>query len=201
MKLSTPFTLFLTINFSCGILGIHSSDSSDVNPDPDFKANLMAEINNKPIAKKMDSLIQKIDSAPLRIPDDLAQTTLIIETYKYHDYLKTQENKFHTIEDNKKQRKRFKKYDRNKTLLLSDPICKIIYVDKGEYDNYDLNEFKYVLKTSNRLEYDLDKLIVTNDKHVYPWVILYLYYIENRATRQVFKEITDLSILTKKSNR
>ena len=198
MKSRTLFIFLLTINFSCGILGIHSND---INSDPDFQASVIAEINNKPIAKIMDSLIQKIDAAPLRIPADLNETTLIVETYKYHDYLKIGENKFHTVVDSKKQRKYYEKYDKNKKSLLRDPLYKVVYADKGDYENYDLKEFKYVLKTTNRLKYDPNQLIVTNDKLVYPGVVLRLYYIYDRTTNNVFQEITDLSILTEKRKR
>src|SRR5688572_12970735 len=152
--------LLLSVFFSCGILGIHKEN---VNRDPDFQAKAIAELNNRPKAKEMDALIKQIDSAPAMIPEDLNQTTLIIETYAYEDFLKTWETKYHTPKDNNQSKRQYKKYDRTKNSMVKNPKYKIVYVDKSKVDTFDIDEYRYVLKTSNRIHYDPDHLTVTND--------------------------------------
>lgn len=194
MNIKIILVLLLTIISSCGTLGIHKDD---INRDPDFQAKAIAELNNTRIAKEMDSLIVKIDAASLMIPEDLNHTTLIVETYEYNDFLKTRENKFHTPKDDSRYLREYEKYKRNKTSLVKNPKYKIAYVDKGKFETFDTNDYRYVLKTSNRIDYDPDHLTVTNEGFVYPFVTKIMYYIYDRKTHRVFKEIVDLSVLNK----
>jgi hypothetical protein len=189
--------LFLTINSSCGLLGIGKS-SEYINPDRDFQAAAVAEVLNRPIGKTIDSLIQKIDAAPLMIPNDLHETSLIIETYDYNGFLKVMENKLHTPKDDKENRRHFKRYTKNKYSLIKNPKHKIIYADKVKYDPLNTKDYKYVLKRTTRTHYDPSHLVVTNDGFVYPFSMTVLFYIYDRETHVVYKEITDLSILSKK---
>lgn len=156
--------LVLLIASSCGILGINKPD---VDPDPDFQSRAIAALNNKKIAKEMDSLITKIDAAPSSIPANLNQTTLIVETYQYTDFLKMSENKFHTPKDDKQNRRYYERYRKKCNSLISRPKYRTIYVDKGKYDAMDSDQFRYVLKTTNRINYDPEHIFVTNDGFVH----------------------------------
>jgi hypothetical protein len=184
----------LTLTSSCGILGVYKED---VNRDPDFQAKAIAELNDKKIAKEMDSLIRKIDSARVAIPTDLNETTLIIETYEYSDFLKVSENKFHTPKDDKQNRRYYEKYKKDKNSLINKPKYKIVYLDKSKYDTLDVNDYRYVLKTSNRINYDPNHITVANDGFIYPFISTRLYFIYDRKTQDVYKEIVDLSVLSK----
>lgn len=186
--------IILTLLSSCGILGLYKDD---VNRDPDFQAKAIAKLNNKLIAKEMDSLFKQIDSAPLMIPEDLNRTTLIIETYEYTDYLKTWENKYHTPKDNNQSKRSYKKYNRAKNSLVKNPKYKVVYVDKNKLDTLDIDNFRYVLKTTNRINYDPDHLTVANDGFVCCFVSIVTYYIYDRQNHKVFSELTDFSVLSK----
>lgn len=179
---------------SCGILGIYKDDT---NPDPVYQQEKLREISTRPAAVKHDSLIRKIDEATITIPADLAQTTLIIETYKYGDFLELYENKFVVPKDSKRSRKDFARYEKIKRSLIKDPKFDMIYMDKGDYETLDLKKYKYVLKTTNRVAYDPDHLVITNDGFVYPLVSTLIYYIYNRQTHEVLRDVKDLSSFSK----
>ena len=182
---------------SCGILGIYS-DQEPYITDTDIKAKILNKIDNSLIAIQKDSLLNKIDSAKTTIPNDLSQTTLIIETYNYQDFLRILENKFNTPKDSKAQRKRFDKYNKRKTRLIKHPKFNIIYADKGQYENIDTKTAKYILKSTNRLHYTPSQLLVRKDSTVVPWLATIMFYIYDRENHTVFNEIKDLSLLEKK---
>jgi hypothetical protein len=197
LKTITQFLFVVGLNTSCGIFGIHKDN---VNPNPDYQTEKLKEIGTRPAAIKHDSLIRQINSASTAIPSDIGESTLIIETYSYHDYLKIYENKYHIPKDNKQERRYFKRYEKKKKSLIKDPKYKIVYLDKEEYSNLDVNNYKYVLRTSNRIDYDPNQIFITNDGFVYPFISTLIYYIQDRQTDKVFREIKDLSILSKKKN-
>jgi hypothetical protein len=186
--------LTILINSSCGLLGLYTDKT---NYDPDYQATAIAELNNRPIALGLDSLIREIDSASQVTPNDIANTTLIVETYKYSEYLKIFSNKFHIMQDDKKIRRVFKRYELKKQKLIKDPICKLVYVDKGEYNDFEFNNFRYVLRTTNRLQYNPENIIVRSDGHVYPFVSKFVYYIYDRRTKKIHGEIKDLKTLSR----
>lgn len=186
--------VIVSLNYSCGLLGIYNDS---VNYDPDYQAQKLNEITTRQEAIKLDSLIARIDSASSTIPNDMDKTILIIETYKYADFLKNYESRFHTPKDDKDMRGRFRRYEKKKQSLIKNPKYEIIYIDKGEYDTLDIEQYKYVLRTSNRTEYDPNTLVITNSGHIYPFVSRLIYYIYNRQDGEVYKEIKDLSILSK----
>ncbi|MBS1553822.1 MAG: hypothetical protein JSU09_02755 [Bacteroidetes bacterium] len=194
MRIRILFTLLVATASSCGILGVYQND---VDLDPEAQARLIAEFENKPIAKKMDSLINRIDASPTSIPNDINETTLVIETYQYHDFLRLWENKFYTPKDDKKQKRLFIKYERKKNTLVKNPKYKIVYLDKGSYDSLDISKFRYVLKTTNRLQYEPSKITVSNDGFVSPIFALQIFFIYDRKTGEVYKEIVNLSALSK----
>jgi hypothetical protein len=138
-----------------------------------------------------------IDSAPFMIPNDLDETSLIVETYEYKDFLKVPDNKLRSAKDNKQNRRRFKRYTRDKFSLIKKPRYKIVYVDKEHYDSLNVREYRYVLKTTNRIDYDPNNIIVANDGFVYPFISTRLYYVYDRETHAVYKEINDLSVLSR----
>ena len=195
----TYLVLFIGIMTSCGILGIYTDDNPYIT-DEDVKAEILKKLDNEPIARKMDSLLAKIDSAKTTIPTDLSQTTLIIETYSCDDFLRVNENKFNSIKnvDTEARRKRCEKYNKHKTQLIKDPKFKIIYADKDQYKNIDIKTAKYILKTTNRLQYTPSQLEVTRDSTVVPWLTTIMYYIYDRENHSVYKEIKDWSLLDKK---
>lgn len=189
-------TLLISINYSCGILGLYQDN---INRDPAYQAKMFAEINSQPLALYMDSLIREIDAASLVIPNDLQETTLIVETYnEYSDYLKSLNSKYSIHTDTKKIRRYFKKYQKKKNELIKDPKFNVIYLDKSEYDKKDIKEFKYVLKSTIRLDYDPNNLTIDNNGFIAPFVGTQIYYIWDRNTNAVFREIKDLTILSEK---
>jgi hypothetical protein len=163
-----------------------------------IKPEKLRELSTRAAAIKLDSLIKQIDSATTSIPDDIGETTLIIETYKYDDFKKLLEDKYNIPKDSKYEKGRFKRYQKKKQSLIKNPKYKIVYINKGEYDNLDIKNFKYGLRTSNRIEYDPNHLVITNDGFVYPYVSTLIYYVYNRENNRVFKDIKDLSIFSKK---
>ena len=156
-------------------------------------------MNNKPIARQQDSLIRAIDSVSFVTPSDITKTTLIVETYAYADYLKNFSNKFYILQDNKKNRKHFSRYERKKQSLLKEPICKVIYVDKGKYDDFELQEYRYVLKTTTRILHQPDKAFVDSEGSVYAWASTIVYYIYDRQEKMIIGEIKDLKTLSQKN--
>jgi hypothetical protein len=186
-------TLLLVFNSSCGLLGIYSADT---NYDPEFQANALAEINRSEIALKMDSLVRKLDSATLTIPEDLNSTTLVVETYQYEDFLKIMQHKFSSLADTKRHRRMFEKYSKFKNDIIEKPKYKIIYATKAEYVRLDLINYRYVLISSNRLYYNPDNVYVNNAGSVYPWSAKAIYYIYDRQTGTIYKDMEDLSVLS-----
>jgi hypothetical protein len=199
MRTETRFFLFIIlvlINVSCGILGVYSDNA---NRDPEYQAKLYADLNNSPIAKQMDSLIKQIDAAESSIPSDLNETILVVEIYdNYSDFLKIWEHKFRTPKDTEKERRNFKKYQKRKTSLIKDPKYKTVYLDKKDYEAKDIEKYRYVLKTTVRLDYDPKNITVDNNGFVYPYIGTLIYYIHDRKTSAVFKEIGDINVLTNK---
>jgi hypothetical protein len=189
--------LFLIIGLtytSCGILGVYSDN---VNRDPDHQAKLYADINNSPIAKHMDSLISQIDSAESSIPSDLNESILVVETFdNYSDFLRRWEHKFRTPQDTKAEKSKFKKYQKKKTSLLKDPKVETVYLGKKDYKTKDIKRYRYILKTTVRLDYDPRNLTIDNNGFVYPYVGTLIYYIYDRKTNKVFNEIGDIKVLT-----
>jgi hypothetical protein len=194
---SVTLLLVSLVLASCGILGLYKDE---ISYDPAFRAKVIKEINDNAIGKQMDSLIARIDAAPSVFPADMENRTLIFETFNYEGFLQVQSHKLHTHVDTKRRRKSFSQYEmaRKSGTLIQDPRIKIVYIDKGEYENLDKEEYRYVLKTTNRLLYDENELVVQNDGTVYPWVSNVLYYIYDRQTDAVFAEIKDLKQLGKK---
>ncbi|WKZ58823.1 MAG: hypothetical protein QY309_13200 [Cyclobacteriaceae bacterium] len=196
----TTKTIFLFIiigltNSSCGILGVYSDNA---NRDPDHQAKLYADINNSPIAKQMDSLIRQIDSAESSIPSNLNECVLVVETFdNYSDFLNRWKHKFRTPQDTKAEKREFKKYQKKKTSLLKDPKFETVYLDKKDYQTKDIEKYRYILKTTVRLNYDPKSITIDNNGFVYPYVGTLIYYIHDRKTDRVFKEIDDIKVLTK----
>ena len=195
----TTKTIFLFIiigltNSSCGILGVYSDNA---NRDPEHQAKLYADINNSPIAKQMDSLIRQIDSAESSIPSDIYETVLVVETFdNYSDFLKRWEHKFRTPKDTKAERRKFKKYQKKKTLLLTDPKYETVYLDEKDYQGKDIEKYRYILKSTVRLNYDPKSITIDNNGFVYPYVGTLIYYIYDRKTSKVFNEMNDIRVLT-----
>jgi hypothetical protein len=188
----------ILINCSCGLLGFYSDKT---NYDPDFQATAISEINNNPIARGQDSLIRAIDSASVYFTtSDIAKMTLIVETYNYTDYIKVFSNKFHILKDDNKSKNYFKQYEYKKLRLIKNPLCKLVYADKGEYEALMFNDFRYVLRTTTRLLYDPSKIIVGSDGHINTsWASTIVYYIYDRQTKKINVEIKDLKILSRKT--
>jgi hypothetical protein len=192
------FLAIFILNLSaCGIKGVSNNHDLYVT-DPDVKVQLINWMDNKPIAKELDSLLNKIDSAKEVIPNDLSHTTLIVQTFSYEDYLTIFKHKYNTPKDSKYNRKVFEKYSKNKESFFREPKFKILYANKDQFDSIDINSAKYILKLTNRLDYSPDKLQVKKDSSAIPWVATAVYYIFDRETHKVFREIKDWSLLDKK---
>ena len=196
MQKSTLIILCLCTFSSCGLLGIYKDN---ISYDPEFNARVINKIKEDPLGKTMDSLIARIDAAKSKYPLDLEANPLIVETFTYEEYLNFQRNRLYTPLDNSSRRKGFKKYqkDMNRHKLIRHPKLEILYKNRSEYDSLDPDKYPYVLKTTNRLDYDPNQLVVTTDGHVYPWISHILYYIMDRRTNEVFNQITDLDELSK----
>lgn len=195
MKYKVSWLLAAFALSACGILGI-TTDNDTVVTDPEFREQLISKFENTPEAKSNDSLIAKIDLASTAIPSDVAQITLVIETYDFAAYSRTFYNKFRVI-DSAMLKRWFAKYDKKKLKTLKNPLCKTVYADRKTYETYDPVVFRYVLKRTTRHDYERDQLVVTNAGRVYPYVIREIFYLYDRQTGAVFREIKGLKILEK----
>ena len=177
---------------SCGIIQRHVGES---NYDPEFHKKRMAELNQKKETKERDSLTQAIQTSSLQFPPDLTETTLIVETYNYADFLNIQANKFYRPEDSKKQRKFYARYSKEKRLLLKDYPHKVVYADKPEYENLDQNEFRYVLKTISIVQSKDEEVVIYKDGSTAGWFSARFYYLYDRQTKKVVGKIEDINTL------
>jgi glycyl-tRNA synthetase (class II) len=187
--------LVLVIATSCGLVqGYFGNPES--NYDREFHESRLREINAKKETKQRDSLTRLIETASTQFPSDLTEMTLIVETYNYKDYLDIQSNKFHTVEDSKRERKYYAQYDKDKKLLLKNYKHKVIYADQSDYDSLDRNEFRYVLKTTTKVTKD-EEVLIYKDGGTSGWASTILYYIYDRQTGRVFGEIDKMERVAK----
>jgi hypothetical protein len=144
--------------------------------------------------------MERIDAAKSIFPKDLREHPLILETFRYEEFLSVQQNKFYTPQDNRKFRRNFKRYDaaKKKGTLIRDPKFTMVYMDKDQYSILDSQKYPYVLKTTYRLDYEAEELVVTVDGDVYPWASTVVYYIIDRRTKEVYGAITSLKDLSSK---
>jgi len=150
----------------------------------------------------MDSIFTRIDAASITIPADLDSSVLIYETYDYPDYLEMHANKFSDPIDTKFMRDSYARYNqfRSKGSMISNPRFKIIYKDLGTYEDLDVMKFRYVLKTTYRLQYNPKKLAYAIEaKRFGPWQASITYYIFDRRDNVVFGAMKNLEQLQKKA--
>lgn len=184
----------LVVATSCGSI---QSSSGDSDFDLEFQKSRLRELNAKIETKQKDSLIRRIESAPTLFPSDLTETTLIVETYDYKDFLNLRTNKFFRCKDSKKQRKYFARYDKRKKLLLKKYKHKVVYANNPDYVNLDRSEFRYVLKTTMKLHDNDEEVVFYRDGTAAGWLATRIYYIYDRTTGQVFGEIDEIETLAK----
>jgi hypothetical protein len=196
IKAALPLILIFTV-CSCGLVGVYKDN---ISYDPEFRTRVIREIHDKPIGKTMDSLITRIDAAKSTFPNDLPEHPLILETFRYEEFLSIQQNKFSTLKDSPKSRRNFKRYDaaRKKGRLIRNPKFTMAYMDKDQYSVLDSQKYPYVLKTTYRLDYETEELVVTVDGNVYPWGATMVYYIMDRRTKEVYGPIASVKDLSNK---
>ena len=188
---------------SCGILGRSSYESPYI-LDNEVAAQLVTFIDNKPIARKIDSLLAKIDSAGSTLPADLGETALLVETYSCDEFNRVWENKFTPAPENDKfgywkmSLRRCKQYERSKNRLVRKPRYSLIYAGQSQHHQIDFRTAKYVLKTTNRVAYDPDQLRVTKDTTVLTITSTAVYYLVDRERNAIVAEVPGLSVLKKR---
>lgn len=191
------FNIFLwalapCIVLSCGIL---QGNRGEPTYDPEFHKRRLAELNARKETRQQDSLVREILAAPLAIPEDLKEKWLIVETYDYEGFRDTQTTKLYRPPDNEKTRKQFKRYDKKKSFLLPYYKHKLIYADRTNYEKFNPDEFRYVLKSATRIQ-DEKSLVIYTDGTSAGWVAVQFFYIYDRKTGKVFGEIDDVKKLT-----
>ncbi len=189
------FLVLVIATSSCGI--VQGFGKPEANYDPEFHENRLREINAKKETKQRDSLIRQIESASAQFPLDLTKTTLIVETYNYKDFLDIHSNKFYTSEDSVREGKYFARYDKKKKLLLKNYKHKVVYASHSEYDSLGRHEFRYVLRTITKLISEDEEVLIYKDGSAGAWATTILYYIYDRTTGQVFRDVGEIETLTK----
>ena len=194
-KLSWLFAAFALS--ACGILGI-TTDNDPAITDPAVREEMLTNYENTPLAKHQDSLLAKIDAATVTIPPDLSGTILLIETYDYEAYVNTLNIKYHRP-DSAKLKKRFLRYSKNiaKKKLLKNQRYRTVYAARKTYATFDPAAYRYVLRETIRIDADRDHLTVHESGFVAPFVATAIYYLYDRQTGAVFREIKDLDVLEK----
>lgn len=182
---------------SCGLLGIATTNDPNVS-DPAKRDAMLTQMENTPLAKCQDSLLAKIDAATVSVPAELAGTTLIIEIYDYPTYAKTYSLKYHWP-DSAKLKKNFLKYSKSKETkrLLENPKHQTVYAHHQNFDKLDPAVYRFVLKQTVRMNADRDTLKISEAGFVSPFVATAIYYLYDRQTGAVFREIEDLQVLEK----
>lgn len=192
--------LFVLIVFtlsSCGLLGISTGPPDPVVTNSFLRSQILASYET-PLAAYQDSLLQKIDAAKLAIPSDLAQTTLVIEMYDYPTYINTFNIKYHRP-DSAKLKKQFLRYREGiaKHKIPKKSKYKTIYVETKDIATLDKVQYRYMLKETVRTDIDLENVVVKESGFIYSFVATSIYYLYDRQTGAVFREIKDLKVLEK----
>ncbi|TXH23719.1 MAG: hypothetical protein E6Q96_11285 [Cyclobacteriaceae bacterium] len=189
--------IVLTLS-SCGLLGISMGPPDPVVTDPLLRAQVLDSYET-PLSKYQDSLLVKIDAAKQVIPTDLAQTTLIIETHsEYQLYVRTFSVKYHRP-DSARLKKEFLRYSKGiaKRKFLRNPKYKTVYADAKAIAALDPAQYRYALKATVRTNIDLESVTVHESGFVAPMTATSVYYLYDRQTGAVFREIKDLKVLEK----
>jgi hypothetical protein len=181
----------LLITTSCGIIQSHFGEPNYY--DPEIQRKTLTELNSRKETKETDSLIHVIESSPRKFPEDMTTKTLIVETYNYEGFLKLLKTKFYEPTDTKYYRKKFAKYDRKKESLLKNYKHKILYADRVQYENLDMEEFRYVLKTTTKLLTKDEEVVIYSNGLAAAWATTLIYYILDRKTNLVFGQTNDVA--------
>jgi hypothetical protein len=116
----------------------------------------------------------------------IAQSTLIIEILPYEDFRKLYDTKYLIVSDSRKARAAYHSYKRYRKKLLKGFVAKKVYLNKGTYDTFDVDKFRYVLKSTARFREFTEDLA-----HSYGarWAIV--EYIYDRRDGVVYCEFTN----------
>ena len=179
------------------LLGVIQTGWTQKNDDSfDFDLTLLAGRDSAAIAKRLGSLAKKIDASEKLPLEHLKKTTLIVQIHDYVSYVTARGSIISLPPDSMKMRRDYAKYHKRKEYAFKkEPGFKVIYARVDELNKLDKDEFRYVFKSTTRVNFDPASLRETiASRQAYAYAVDFVYYIYDRKTGEVFSDVDGFAL-------